>query len=74
MAASPERYIVVDPSKLVDRLGTRFPVPVEVIPEAVRLVRMPWRRGGIATWCSATARGRTARSSPSTATTSSTLS
>ena len=38
MAASPERYIVVDPSKLVDRLGTRFPVPVEVIPEAVRLV------------------------------------
>jgi ribose 5-phosphate isomerase A len=38
MAASPECYVVVDPSKLVDRLGTRFPVPIEVIPEAVRLV------------------------------------
>jgi ribose 5-phosphate isomerase A len=37
-AASPERYVVVDPSKLVERLGTRFPVPIEVIPEAVRLV------------------------------------
>ncbi|MGH9006498.1 MAG: ribose 5-phosphate isomerase A [Acidimicrobiales bacterium] len=38
MASSPERYVVVDPTKLVDRLGTRFPVPVEVVPEAIRLV------------------------------------
>jgi ribose 5-phosphate isomerase A len=38
MASSPERYVVVDPSKLVDRLGSRFPVPLEVIPEALRLV------------------------------------
>jgi ribose 5-phosphate isomerase A len=38
MASSPERYVVVDPSKLVDRLGAKFPVPIEVIPEAVRLV------------------------------------
>jgi len=38
MAASPERYVVVDPSKLVDRLGLRVAVPLEVIPEAVRLV------------------------------------
>lgn len=38
MASSPERYIVVDRSKLVDQLGTRFSVPLEVIPEAVRLV------------------------------------
>ncbi|MGH9046660.1 MAG: ribose 5-phosphate isomerase A, partial [Acidimicrobiales bacterium] len=38
MASSPERYIVVDPSKLVDRLGTRFAVPIEIIPDAVRLV------------------------------------
>ncbi len=39
MAASPERYVVVDRSKLVERLGSRFPVPLEVVPEAVRLVR-----------------------------------
>jgi len=39
MASSPERYIVVDESKLVERLGTNFPVPIEVLPEAVRLVR-----------------------------------
>jgi ribose 5-phosphate isomerase A len=38
MAASPERYVVVDRSKLVDRLGTRFAVPLEVIPDALRLV------------------------------------
>jgi ribose 5-phosphate isomerase A len=39
LAASPERYIVVDASKQVERLGTRFPVPLEVVPEAVALVR-----------------------------------
>jgi ribose 5-phosphate isomerase A len=38
MASSPERYVVVDQSKLVDRLGTKFRVPLEVIPEALRLV------------------------------------
>jgi len=38
MAASPERYVVVDPSKLVAQLGERHRVPVEVVPEAVRLV------------------------------------
>lgn len=38
MAASPERYVVVDRSKLVERLGARFAVPIEVVPEAVRLV------------------------------------
>jgi ribose 5-phosphate isomerase A len=39
LASSPERYIVVDPSKMVDRLGSRFPVPVEIIPDAVQLVQ-----------------------------------
>lgn len=38
MASSPERYVVVDPTKLVERLGSRFPVPIEVVPEALRLV------------------------------------
>ncbi len=48
MAASPERYVVVDPSKLVDRLGTRFAVPIEVIPEAVRMVRDTLGARGVA--------------------------
>jgi ribose 5-phosphate isomerase A len=39
MSASRERYVVVDPSKLVEHLGTRFAVPVEIRPEALRLVR-----------------------------------
>ncbi|MDR3424624.1 MAG: ribose 5-phosphate isomerase A [Alphaproteobacteria bacterium] len=39
MAASLERYIVVDESKMVSRLGEKFAVPVEVVPEAVDLVR-----------------------------------
>jgi len=38
MASSPERYVVVDPTKLVETLGERFTVPLEVIPEAMRLV------------------------------------
>lgn len=46
MASSPERYVVVDPTKLVDRLGTRFAVPVEVIPESLRLVRDALARRG----------------------------
>ena len=47
MASSPERYVVVDPSKLVDRLGSRFRVPVEVIPEAMRLVLDELARRGL---------------------------
>ena len=36
VAAQAERFVVlVDDSKLVDRLGTRMPLPVEVVPMAV---------------------------------------
>lgn len=42
-AAAHERHILVDPSKLVDRLGTHFAVPVEVYPEAVNLVESSLR-------------------------------
>lgn len=38
-AAAPERVILVDRSKFVDRLGSVHPVPLAVIPEAVNLVR-----------------------------------
>lgn len=38
MSCSPLTYILVDESKLVKRLGERFPVPVEVFPGAMSLV------------------------------------
>ncbi len=37
IASSPVTYIVVDKSKHVQRLGEKFAVPVEVIPDAVHL-------------------------------------
>lgn len=39
-AAADKRYILVDSSKRVDRLGQRFAVPLEVIPEAIHLVEV----------------------------------
>lgn len=40
LAQASARFVVfVDSSKLVDRLGTRFPIPVEVLPFAVRTVQ-----------------------------------
>ena len=51
MAASPERFIVVDESKLVSRLGTRFPVPVELVPDAVALVQDEVARWSLVTEC-----------------------
>jgi ribose 5-phosphate isomerase A len=36
--ASPRSFILVDRSKLVTRLGERFPIPVEVLPIALRFV------------------------------------
>lgn len=35
IANSKETYIIVDDSKFVDRLGSKFPVPVEVFPQAL---------------------------------------
>ncbi|HCL29703.1 MAG TPA: ribose 5-phosphate isomerase A [Candidatus Latescibacteria bacterium] len=39
-AASSLEIIIVDPGKLVDRLGTRAPLPVEVIPFAWGLAKL----------------------------------
>ncbi len=33
--SSPKSYILVDKSKLVTRLGERFPIPIEVVPSAI---------------------------------------
>ena len=35
ISSSPLTYIIVDDSKLVDKLGTNFPIPVEVFPLAL---------------------------------------
>ncbi|MPY96004.1 MAG: ribose 5-phosphate isomerase A [Acidimicrobiia bacterium] len=43
-AAAAERHLLVDSSKLVERLGQRFAVPLEVVPEAVSLVERFVRR------------------------------
>jgi ribose 5-phosphate isomerase A len=40
MARASDRFLVlVDPTKLVDRIGARFPIPVEVMPFAWALVK-----------------------------------
>ncbi len=36
--ACTESYIVIDPSKRVSRLGSKFPVPIETIPDAIHIV------------------------------------
>ena len=47
MAAVSGRYVtVVDESRLVPRLGTRFPVPAEVVPLALAPVRAALHRRG----------------------------
>jgi ribose 5-phosphate isomerase A len=45
-AATDRLVIVVDESKLVDRLGTRSPLPVEVVPFGWRTVEAPIRELG----------------------------
>ncbi|MCK5355959.1 MAG: ribose 5-phosphate isomerase A, partial [Methyloprofundus sp.] len=37
--ASDEFIVLVDQTKMVDRIGTRFPIPVEVMPFAWQIVR-----------------------------------
>ena len=35
ISSSPQTFIIADPSKLVSKLGSRFPVPVEIFPDAL---------------------------------------
>lgn len=35
IASSPINYIIVDDSKMVTKIGTNFPVPIEVFPQAL---------------------------------------
>lgn len=50
ISSSPQTYILVDPSKKVERLGAKFPIPVEIFPEALTYVEDRLQRlnpGGI---------------------------
>lgn len=38
LSSSAVRYIIVDESKMVDKLGTNFPVPIEVFPQSLLYV------------------------------------
>lgn len=44
--ASRKTYILVDESKIVNRLGSNFPVPVECNPKAINLVKEELYRQG----------------------------
>lgn len=44
--SSAKTYIVVDKSKIVNRLGSKFPIPVEVFPNALNLVESEIRQLG----------------------------
>jgi ribose 5-phosphate isomerase A len=46
MSASPVTYIIVDESKFVDQLGSKFPVPVEVFPQALLHVETELKKLG----------------------------
>jgi ribose 5-phosphate isomerase A len=46
ISSSPVNYILVDDSKLVDKLGTNFPVPVEVFPQALLHVEEQLKHAG----------------------------
>ena len=45
MSSSAVNYIIVDESKIVDKLGTHFPIPIEVFPQA--LLHVEKRLSGI---------------------------
>ena len=46
ISASPLSYIIVDDSKMVSRIGTNFPVPVEVFPQALLHVEAELKKLG----------------------------
>lgn len=46
MSASSCNYIIIDKSKLVEKLGAKFPVPVEVFPSALMAVEAELKKLG----------------------------
>lgn len=46
ISSCPKNYIIVDESKLVTRLGTNFPIPIEVFPQALLYVEQQLKKLG----------------------------
>ncbi|MDB5126949.1 ribose 5-phosphate isomerase A [Mucilaginibacter sp.] len=46
ISSSPLNYIIVDSSKRVDKLGTNFPIPIEVFPQALLHVEAELKKLG----------------------------
>ncbi|WP_179412548.1 ribose 5-phosphate isomerase A [Mucilaginibacter sp. E4BP6] len=47
ISSSPKNYIIVDDSKLVKKLGTNFPIPIEVFPPALLHVEEELKKLGV---------------------------
>lgn len=46
ISSSTVNYIIVDESKIVNKLGTNFPIPIEVFPQALLYVEQQLKRLG----------------------------
>jgi ribose 5-phosphate isomerase A len=46
ISSSPLNYIIVDDSKLVDKIGANFPIPIEVFPQALLHVEAELKKLG----------------------------
>jgi ribose 5-phosphate isomerase A len=46
ISSSPVNYIIVDDSKIVEKIGTNFPIPIEVFPQALLHVEAELKKLG----------------------------
>ncbi|MHA4896013.1 ribose 5-phosphate isomerase A [Pedobacter sp. PWIIR3] len=47
MNSCDENYIIVDPTKVVKKLGSKFPVPIEVFPQSITYVEKQLQKLGV---------------------------
>lgn len=64
--SSGKTYIIIDESKLVSKLGSKYPIPVEVFPHALSHVENEIRLLGASKISLRLAEGKTARYLPKT--------
>ena len=58
LSCSPVNYIIVDESKLVKKLGSKFPIPIEVFPPALLYVEEQLKALGAASLTIRPAKGK----------------
>ena len=58
LSCSPVNYIIVDESKLVKKLGSKFPIPIEVFPPALLYVEEQLKALGAASLVIRPAKGK----------------